>query len=319
MIGRHAQPVKAGRDPRPRWLQPLAAPERVYRTSGAGTPQHGSPKISIDFNPGLEAATDSPQRDALCFAFSGDRLLCGQEAPGAPQRGDALARCGLPVLLRCYLGTLNNRPCWACALPDDADPPPGMTFDSLYRLLEDEPLFALAGRALQLLTWGRQHRFCGQCGQETLAVPGERALRCAACELLVYPRLSPCVIVLINRGDEMLLARNKRFPTALFSALAGFVEPGETVEQTVHREVGEEVGVAVDKLRYFGSQPWPFPHQLMLGFYAEHRDGDIVVDGEEIAEARWCHYRDLPQVPPRHSLSGRMIDRRVRQLSGLPR
>ena len=270
----------------------------------------------LNFRSGVDAGAESPSGGALCFAFAGDRLLRSAEALGLPQRADAISALGLSARAHCYMGTLDGRPCWACQLGEDAEAPRGMAFDSLYRLLAaDESLFALAGRALQLLQWSRQHRFCGQCGQPTRPVSGERAMRCAACELLVYPRISPCVIVLVNRGDELLLARNHRFPAGMFSALAGFIEPGETAEHAVHREVREEVGLAVGALRYAGSQPWPFPHQLMLGFYAEHRGGDAVADGDEIVEARWCRYDALPDVPPARSLSGNLIAARSRQLS----
>ena len=271
----------------------------------------------LNFRSGLPGGDQrAPDDDAVCFVFSGERLLCGVEALDLPQRLGALSALGLHAREPCYMGALDGRGCWACELPEDAEAPAGMAFDSLYRvLMVDEARFALAGRAWQLLQWRRRHRYCGQCGQATHAVPGERAMRCAACDLLDYPRISPCIIVLVSRGEELLLARNANFPTAMFSALAGFVEPGETVEQTVHREVREEVGIAIDAPRYVASQPWPFPHQLMLGFYAEHAVGDLVADGEEIAEAHWYHYSALPDVPPRHSLSGQLIVQRVRQLA----
>jgi NAD+ diphosphatase len=139
-------------------------------------------------------------------------------------------------------------------------------------------------------------------------VDGERSLRCPACGLLCYPRISPAVIVLVRRGDEALLARGARFPLPFYSTLAGFVEVGESLEQTVHREIREEVGVEVDRVTYFGSQPWPFPHSLMVGFTAEWASGEIRPDGTEILDARWFAADALPQVPPPLSIARRLID-----------
>ncbi|MDQ2075709.1 NAD(+) diphosphatase [Marinimicrobium sp. ABcell2] len=171
----------------------------------------------------------------------------------------------------------------------------------------DDQLFALAGQALQLSRWRSEHRFCGRCGGPTQDVPGERATLCTQCDLRFYPRLSPCMITLVTRGDHCLLARHARSKNPIFTALAGFVEVGERVEDTVHREVKEEVGLEVEGLRYFGSQPWPFPGQLMLGFHARYAAGAIRVDQTEIVEADWWRYDRLPEVPPPETLSGQLI------------
>ncbi|WP_341937152.1 NAD(+) diphosphatase [Marinimicrobium sp. C2-29] len=171
----------------------------------------------------------------------------------------------------------------------------------------DETLFTLAGRALQIERWRREHRFCGGCGRETQPFDNGAARFCARCELRFYPRLSPCMITLITRDDHCLLARHARSRKAFHTALAGFVEVGETVEDTVHREIQEEVGLKVEAPRYFGSQPWPFPGQLMLGFHAEYRSGDIEVDGDEILTADWWRYDQLPPVPPPQTLAGQLI------------
>jgi NAD+ diphosphatase len=165
-----------------------------------------------------------------------------------------------------------------------------------------------AGRAVHLAEWASTHRFCGRCATPTQRVDGERSLRCPACGLLCYPRISPAVIVLVRRGDEALLARGARFPLPFYSTLAGFVEVGESLEQTVHREIREEVGVEVDRVTYFGSQPWPFPHSLMVGFTAEWASGEIRPDGTEILDARWFAADALPQVPPPLSIARRLID-----------
>jgi len=175
-----------------------------------------------------------------------------------------------------------------------------------------------AGRAVQLVEWRRTTRFCGRCGAPTEVVAGERAVRCPACGLTSYPRLAPAVIVLVRRGRQALLARNARFRGRMFSALAGFVEPGETLEETVRREVAEEVGLQLGALRYFASQPWPFPHSLMVGFFAEWAAGEVAVDGVEIAEAHWFGPEALPDVPPPVSIARRLIDTWVAEVADLP-
>jgi NAD+ diphosphatase len=166
-----------------------------------------------------------------------------------------------------------------------------------------------------LLAWERDHQFCGRCGQLMQIDHEERAMRCQPCKSINYPRIAPCIIVLVTRGEELLLARNVNFPGPMYSTLAGFIEAGETAEQTLVREVREEVGVEVGHLRYFQSQSWPFPNQLMLGFFAEYAGGDIVCDQREIAEARWFRPRELPMVPPPSSVAGQLIRHHVAQFS----
>ncbi|HEX4448468.1 MAG TPA: NAD(+) diphosphatase [Polyangiaceae bacterium] len=171
-----------------------------------------------------------------------------------------------------------------------------------------EARFMLAGIATQVLDWADTHRFCGRCATRTERVPGERCMRCPACGLLGYPRISPAVIVLVRRGDEALLARGARFPGVFYSTLAGFVEVGESLEETIAREVREEVGIEVKSPRYFGSQPWPFPHSLMIGYFAEWAGGEIHADGNEILDAHWYRADALPTIPPRLSIARRLID-----------
>ncbi len=209
-----------------------------------------------------------------------------------------------------FLGTLDGGDCYAVALPQGTEPPEGMKLVSARGLFTrvDEAVLGVAGRALAIAEWDITHRFCGRDGEPTVLVPGERARRCPTCRTPYYPRIAPAVIVLITRGDAMLLARNANFPGAFFSTLAGFVDVGESLEETVVREVKEEVGVDVKNLRYFGSQPWPFGRSLMLGFTAEYAGGDIQVDGQEIAEAGWFTPDNLPPIPPRLSIARKLID-----------
>lgn len=173
--------------------------------------------------------------------------------------------------------------------------------------------------AAQIATWSAQHRFCGRCGTPLQAHPKDRARHCPACDLQSYPRLSPCMIVLVTRGDEVLLARSPRHAPGMYSTLAGFVEPGETVEACVLREVQEEVGVRVGNLRYIASQNWPFPHALMLGFHAEYQGGEIVLQPEEIEDARWFSLDALPPLPSRVSIARYLIELYRAERSGGPR
>ena len=219
---------------------------------------------------------------------------------------------------RLFLGYWRDKPCFAIEIEPATELDP-MVFQrgNLYQVLGrmDEQLFALAGRASQLLAWERDHRYCGRCGQAMTMDLDERGMRCQPCATISYPRISPCIIVLVHRRNELLLARNANFPVPMYSTLAGFIEAGETAEQTLVREVREEVGVEVANLQYFSSQSWPFPSQLMLGYFAEHAGGDIVCDQVEIADAQWFDYRDLPMTPPESSISGQLIKHYINTLS----
>jgi NAD+ diphosphatase len=174
-------------------------------------------------------------------------------------------------------------------------------------VLEDAH-FALAGRAIQLLDWDRSHQYCGRCGTPTEPRAEERVRVCPACKHSAYPRVAPAVMALVTRGRELLLGRSPHFPQGMYSALAGFVEPGETLEQCVAREVEEEVGVAVTKLSYFASQPWPFPHSLMIAFVCEWAGGEIRVQEGEIEAADWFDVLQLPRLPSKISIARRLID-----------
>ena len=207
------------------------------------------------------------------------------------------------------LGLLDGAPAVAASIGDVPLEAPLAVggLRELYPALGDAR-FLLAGRATQLVEWATTHKFCGRCATPTVRVAGERCMRCPACGLLGYPRIAPAVIVLVRRGDEALLARGARFPYAFYSTLAGFVEVGESLEDTLAREIREEVGVEVKSPRYFGSQAWPFPHSLMVGFFAEWAGGDIRADGTEILDANWYRADKLPMIPPPLSIARRLID-----------
>lgn len=212
-----------------------------------------------------------------------------------------------------YLGVLGEQHCFSAELAVDAAAPQGWIWQGLRALFGalDEAQFALAGRALQIVDWDRTHQYCGACGRTTTARTNERSRECPGCGLVVYPRLAPAVMGLVRREKELLLARAPRFPKDMYSALAGFVEPGETLEQCLEREVYEEVGIRVRRVRYFASQPWPFPHSLMIAFFADYYSGEIRVDGTEIEDAKWFDVRNLenlPRLPARISIARRLID-----------
>lgn len=217
-----------------------------------------------------------------------------------------------PGAARQVLGVLDGVACWAVDLDGDGIPDIGglVPLMGLYGRVDDVR-WTIAGRAVQLVEWERTHRFCGRCATPTepSTTPAERARRCPACGLLAFPRLAPAVITLVEREGEALLARGKAFPVPMYSCIAGFVEAGETMEQAVHREVREEVGVTLSEVRYVQSQPWPFPHSLMIGFEATWASGDIEIDETEIVDAQWFRPDDLPMIPPGMSIARTLIDR----------
>lgn len=206
--------------------------------------------------------------------------------------------------MRCYAAELDR-------LPENV---PGelMPVRSLFSLAGAEAI-RLAGRATQLLDWQKNHRYCGSCGMPTAVKQGQFAMVCPACSLVAYPRISPAVMVLIRRGDELLLARSRRFRPGVFSALAGFVEAGETLEQCASREVLEEVGITIANLRYFASQSWPFPNSLMVAFFADYAGGDIRPDQVEIEDAGWFRCSALPALPDPVSIARQLIEAGCRE------
>jgi NAD+ diphosphatase len=181
------------------------------------------------------------------------------------------------------------------------------SFANAFRMIPDT-LIWIAGRGNQFLHWHLTHRYCGKCGRETENKTDERAKICPRCQHINYPRLSPAVIVAIVKDDRILLARNRKYKGSFYSVLAGFVEPGESLEQCVRREIKEEVGISVKNVRYFGSQPWPFPDALMIAFVSDYDAGEIAVDGSEIIEAAWFSKDELPRIPPKISIARQLID-----------
>ena len=257
-----------------------------------------------------ESANGEPR--GRCFAFAGGDLLVIASDAHSRQipTWDDVNVWNLDVTRYQYLGTLAGEPCWSAELAPAPALPAGGELTNL-RLLYDllpDALYALAGRAAQIVAWDRDHQFCGRCGAPTERVSGERARRCPACGLTVYPRLTPAIITLIERGERILLARGHAFLPGRYGIIAGFVEPGESLEDAVRREAREEVGIELGRVDYFGSQPWPFPHGIMIGFRASHLRGEITIDEAEIADADWYGLDNLPDIPTKLSIARRLID-----------
>lgn len=264
----------------------------------------------MEFEPGVNEPSLTGQA-ANWFAFINGKMvvLDGEVKNPIPYFEDP-EQVGLKIVRRLYLGKFRGEHCFAVAIDPHAELPMGLVCVELRSLLVRLPenWFMLAGRAQQLLDWDCNHRFCGRCGTPTQYHPQDRATQCPHCGLLQYPRISPCIIVLVSRGNQVLLARSPKFPPGLFSTLAGFIEPGETLEMALSREVYEEVGVKIHRVQYIASQPWPFPNSLMVGFHAQYHSGDIKVDGQEIVEAAWWSVDELPMIPPPGTISRRLID-----------
>ena len=225
-------------------------------------------------------------------------------------RTDEVNALGLAVTHVHHVCTRDGVPCLAAALPDDAPDEEGCRYGGLRQAYYWLPVTELevAMTAYQIQYWDKHYRFCHACGAPIEMKPAERAKRCEPCARDFYPPVVPAVIVRVQRGDAILMTRAPHFPSKMYGLVAGFLEPGETLEQCVAREIREETGIVVRDVRYFGSQPWPFPHQVMVGFTAEHASGEIVVDKTELEEAEWFKRDAMPQLPPPFSIARALID-----------
>lgn len=246
---------------------------------------------------------------ALWFIFHGEELLLKNNT--LPQLLNT-SELKLDIERQIYLGMYGNTPCFAVQTSEKPNSlSQEMAFQHIrqtHETLEDEDLFRVVSRAKQLLHWDKSTQFCGYCGQKTRYSDKERAKICSSCNSPIFPQISPVMLALIWRNNEILLARSPHFMSEIYSILAGFVEPGEMLEQTVMREVKEEVGITIKNLQYFSSQPWPFQSNLMLGFIAEYASGEIQIDSTELEDAQWFSINKLPKLPKPISLSRQMID-----------
>ena len=261
----------------------------------------------------------TPDKKGFWFIFSNNNMLY------FPQKNNILAELispsdiGIVTTPPLCFGTLDGIDCWTAEAAET--PNNNQTEDSnknkdydfknlreLYALLGEE-LFSIAARALQINRWHTGTKYCSACGGELKDSETERAKICKTCSKIFYPVISPAIIVAVTKENKILLAHNNSIPDPnRYSILAGFVEPGESLEQTVAREVEEEVNIKVKNIKYFGSQSWPFPHSLMVGFTAEHESGEIKTDGVEIGAADWFEATKLPGIPPHGSISRVLID-----------
>ena len=273
--------------------------------------------ISTEFISSINAS-ETISTPSLWLIFQGSQVLVRQAEAGysLPLLADVDA-LGAPLLRQHYLGYFADESapihCFCGEIAADTAVPTGMEAYGLRRLygrVPEEHTW-LAGRAIQIINWDRNHIYCSRCGALNQIQAYERSKKCPDCDLITYPRISPAIIVRVTKetsaGSEILLARGARHPAGFYSVLAGFVEPGETLEACVQREVNEEVGIDLQDIQYFGSQPWPFPNSLMIAFTAVYAGGELVLEEEEIEDAQWYTPGNLPQIPPSISIAHALI------------
>lgn len=269
------------------------------------------------FVPGSHAVPDPWPDDARWCVFREAELLVLQRDPGAPPSLlDHASVAGLPMLRAHCVGRLDGHPTLVGEVAPGVELPAGVVASNLRAGAATLPSaeWTAAALASQVLHWDRTNRFCGDCGAPmTRPDPTERAKRCGQCGHVVYPRVSPCVIVLIHDGPRLLMTRQASWPAGRYGLVAGFVEAGENLEDCVRREVAEETGLAVDEITYQGSQPWPFPHQLMVGFFARYAGGEVVLRDDELEDARWFDPGALPTLPPRLSIARSLVEHFLRR------
>ncbi len=253
---------------------------------------------------------EQPAGGDYLFCYSENNLLLTKEGQ-LPQWKQLKSLIGNDKVDLYHFGDYQGQACLLLSAPPQEG---GVMDDFLFRNVRlchetlSWPLFRIAGLGRQLHYWRSTHRYCGCCGTETVDKSDERAKYCPECHYLSYPQLYPCVIVLVARGPELLLARSPHFQPGIYSALAGFIEPGESAENAVFREVKEEVKITVKNVRYCFSQPWPFPNSLMLGFRAEYGSGELEIDRVELEDAQWFKRDKLPPLPMRLGISRRLIE-----------
>jgi len=244
------------------------------------------------------------------FIFEGEKLLINPENDLKLPFADKIKELSLIPIREHYLGTLSGHPVYTAEVAPETPVPEGMVFEDLKLLYEvvEEDIFLLAGRAVQIINWDKHHQFCGACGAPTIDWKHGNAKKCPQCGHMSFPRLSPAVIVAIVKDGKLLMAKHSYGLNDRYSLVAGFVDPGETLEEAVEREVAEEVGLKVKNIKYFNSQPWPFPHSLMVGFTAQYENGKIKVDKFEILDAKWFAPDEIQLPPSKMSISSELIE-----------
>ena len=269
-------------------------------------------------HPEYLAAALTDRRSVAVPVWNSRSLIAGDVDPRAALVGLAQLPAGAATPERLiFLGEVDGAPCFACGL-DGSDAPQvlaGAEFRDLRSLAPALPAAdaGLLGYARAMVSWRGRHRFCGSCGSPTRSAKGGHVAECTnlACGAQLFPRLDPAIIVLISEGDRVLLGRQASWPAKRYSTIAGFVEPGESLEDAVRREVLEETGVVVSEVRYHSSQPWPFPASLMVGFTAHAVSTDVRLNDAELEDARWFTRADLDGgdilLPPHQSISFELI------------
>ncbi|HET7344014.1 MAG TPA: NAD(+) diphosphatase [Methylomirabilota bacterium] len=273
--------------------------------------------VHLPFNRDILGATFTPaKRGGKPLAerghwllVQGQTLLVVSDAgqPRLPAGDCPLAPGGPPF----WLGTYLDEPCWVVPVPADAAVPAGLSRETLVPMRGarlPDALLSLGGMAMQALWWESTSGFCPRCGAATERIENEWGKRCPSCRYEHYPHLHPATIVLVRDGNRVLLTRKAEWAPGRYALIAGFVDNGESLEACVAREIKEEAGVDVKDIRYVGSQNWPFPSQMMIGFVATYAGGEIVIDREELEDARWFSCDALPALPSRHSISRFIID-----------
>lgn len=279
-----------------------------------GLPQDYLSPLHLPFNReclqgrfSLLSPDQDPGTPGVWVVLQGASLLVRPDLTHALPRGEVPGFDGLSPL---YLGQWEGVPCRLVTLPGDAPLPEGL---EKVRYAEDNPqlpieLLTLAGLGRAVSHWERSSGYCPTCGEAMTRLPGEWGKNCPVCATHHFPQIHPCAIVLVRRPGEILLTRKPNWAPNRYSLVAGFMEFGECLEETAVREVVEETGVAINNLRYLGSQSWPFPAQLMCGFVADYAGGKIVVDTSELEDVRWFSVDDLPTLPPKRSIARYIID-----------
>ena len=262
--------------------------------------------LETDFE--LQTPSCDPGGSGYWLLLQGTRLLLPEDSEELPH-ATFPAELGDPQQ-GVYIGRWRGEPCRLLGISLKIELPSQVRS---VNILDKEPglplsLLSLGGLGNAVLHWEKTSHYCDNCGGRMKRISGEWGKRCSVCEALHYPRIHPCIIVLVRRDNQLLLVRQPSWPAGRYGLVAGFVEFGENLEQTVARELYEETGIRVTNIRYQGSQSWPFPSQLMTGFTADYRSGDLNIQEEELEEGGWFAIDNLPQLPPKRSIARWLID-----------
>ncbi len=240
-----------------------------------------------------------PDKLTYWFIFQNERLLIVKNSEKKLLLSESAETMKAHFLREYRLSHFDDFDVYCAEVNNDLQLPNEFDSVSLRQALEflGPDWYTIAARAYSIITWDKNHRHCGRCGNVTVHKPDTFERICTTCSLSFYPRISPSIIVLIHQGDQILMARGSHFPPGVYGLIAGFIEAGENIEEAAHREVQEEIGIKIKNLRYFGSQSWPFPDSLMIGFIAEYASGELVINHDEIEAAGWYRFDNLPGKP----------------------